>query len=145
MGNHKINPPQFHYSENPDITEFVPRPHVSRPHEPARVWAIDARHAPLYFFPRNCPRAAFWALPTTTHADSEAFLAHTDAQIVLTVEAAWLEAMQTTLLYEYEMPPDAFAPLNAPGSPEDHGVYVARKNRHTACGSARGKSACPTI
>lgn len=117
----------FHYSEQPNLAEFVPRKHAQRPDEEARVWAIDAVHAPLYFFPRNCPRAAFWTLPTTTPADARELMACTDAKIVCAMEWAWLERLQSTLLYEYEMPPEAFAPLNVPGSPEDHGVYVSRE------------------
>ena len=115
----------FHYSENPSIAEFVPRHHAARPHEEARVWAINAAFAPLYWFPRNCSRAAFWALPTTTPEDAQTFLSQTDAKIVLAIEAAWLMRVQNTVLYEYEMPPEPFAPLDAPDSPPYHGVYVS--------------------
>ena len=117
----------FHYSEEPNIAEFVPRKHAARPDEEARVWAIDNAHAPLYFFPRHCPRAAFWSLATTTEADARELMGYTDARIVCAMEWAWIERSQNTTLYEYEMPPDAFAPLSTPGSPEDHGVYVARE------------------
>jgi hypothetical protein len=43
-------------------------PHLSRTaksREP-RVWAIDTRHLPVYWFPRECPRATFWATSSTT-------------------------------------------------------------------------------
>ena len=51
----------YHFSEEPDIPEFVPRAvEASRP--PGRewlnsplVWAIDAWHAPCYLFPPGLP------------------------------------------------------------------------------------------
>lgn len=54
----------FHFSEEPDIGHFEPRP-VRTP--AARragqewlngplVWAIDEDHQRLYLFPRECPR-----------------------------------------------------------------------------------------
>ena len=76
----------FHFSEEPDIRVFVPRPPPARapglPSSPAPVaedarvvWAIDGWHAPLYYFPRDCPRVMIWSLPTTTDADRERWLA----------------------------------------------------------------------
>ncbi|MGV3489112.1 MAG: DUF6886 family protein [Tuberibacillus sp.] len=43
-----------------NITHFEPRQPQSFPDQPPLVWAIDEEHAPLYFFPRDCPRVAFW-------------------------------------------------------------------------------------
>src|SRR5690242_18830335 len=51
----------FHYSEDPSITTFVPRVPRSNPRQRAAVWAIDGQHAPLYWFPRDCPRVTVWA------------------------------------------------------------------------------------
>ena len=36
-----------------------------------KVWAIDDRHSWLYWFPRDCPRACFWAVEQTTDDDVE--------------------------------------------------------------------------
>lgn len=36
-------------SEDPSLGRFEPRD--------GKVWAIDTRHLPLYWFPRDCPRA----------------------------------------------------------------------------------------
>ena len=116
----------FHYSEEPDIAEFVPRLHVARPDE-ARVWAIDEAFAPLYYFGRSCPRAAFWALPTSTPEDANRFLGQTAAKIVVAIESSWLAPLQNTVLYEYEFPTKQFAPLDAPQSPAYHGVHIARE------------------
>ena len=115
----------FHYSEAPNIELFAPRKHQARPDEDARVWAIDALHAPLYFFPRDCPRAAFWTLKDSSPNDVRELLGQTDARFVLALEWAWLAKLQTTTLYEYEIPIETFTPLNPPGSPEDHGVWIS--------------------
>ncbi|MEZ5249161.1 MAG: hypothetical protein R2713_08100 [Ilumatobacteraceae bacterium] len=46
----------FHFSHDPTIERFVPHVPVTNPNQPPMVWAIDAEHAPLYWFPRDCPR-----------------------------------------------------------------------------------------
>jgi hypothetical protein len=56
----------WHVSEDPAIERFEPRD--------GRVWAIDTRHLPLYWFPRDCPRATFWAVEETTDDDVDRFL-----------------------------------------------------------------------
>lgn len=48
----------WHFSEDPTLGRFVPRD--------GKVWAIDERHSWLYWFPRDCPRACFWAIESTT-------------------------------------------------------------------------------
>lgn len=53
----------YHYSEDSTIEVFAPR--MGRLGAPM-VWAIDEWHSPLYWLPRDCPRAAFWPLPTST-------------------------------------------------------------------------------
>ena len=35
------------------------------------VWAVDTRHLPMFWFPRDCPRGTFWARPETSDADVE--------------------------------------------------------------------------
>ena len=51
----------WHVSENAAIVRFAP--HVSETAEEREplVWAVDTRHLPLYWFPRQCPRGTFWA------------------------------------------------------------------------------------
>jgi hypothetical protein len=111
----------FHYSEALDIKTFVPRPVASNPESEPLVWTIDAEHAPLYFFPRDCPRVAYWALPTSTPEDIERFLGHTAARRVIAIEGSWLERMRTTTLYSYRFAPDTFVSLR------DHGCHVSRE------------------
>jgi hypothetical protein len=79
----------YHFSETPDITVF--HPHVAKTsaiRDEAFVWAIDDWHAPMYFVPRDCPRACFWAGPKTTQEDRDpiALESHFTAGGVITVE-----------------------------------------------------------
>ncbi|TCP58292.1 hypothetical protein EV586_102746 [Tumebacillus sp. BK434] len=98
----------YHFSEDPSIRHFEPRLHPSHPDKPAMVWAIDEARAPMYFFPRDCPRVAFWAKPDTTADDQERFLAHTAARMVIAVESRWWQALQNTDLYVYHLPDETF-------------------------------------
>lgn len=99
----------YHFSERPDIEAF--EPHIARTssvHDQAYVWAIDDWHAPMYFVPRNCPRACFWPGPDTTHDDRERWFAGSHARMVMTVESGWLSRIRSTRLYRYDMPPQTF-------------------------------------
>jgi hypothetical protein len=125
----------FHFSEDPTIEVFHPRPAPwrgshSAPLTPdeARdqlVWAIDEEHAPLYWFPRNCPRVAYWPLPTSTPEDVARFLGHTDARWVIAIEGGWLERVRQTRLYAYGLPADTFQPQGSHGGP---GYYLSRES-----------------
>ncbi len=99
--------PLLHFSEDPSITRFEPHvPKTNPTHEPA-VWAIDAEHAPVYWFPRDCPRGSVWA-----NDDAQLELLRTRFQTtasrVQATELAWFDRMRTTELYVYELPRSAF-------------------------------------
>ncbi len=64
----------FHYSEDPAIARFEPHVPASNPSSPPYVWAVEARYAPLYWFPRACPRVTVWA----NDADQRALLRRLD-------------------------------------------------------------------
>ena len=113
--------PLYHFSEDPSIECFAPRPPLAHPETEPFVWAIDESHAPLYFFPRDCPRACFWPLPSTTPEDLARFWSHTNCRMVIAVEWAWLPRIQTTSLYRYSFAEDSFEPV------QDHGVHVSRE------------------
>jgi|ERR1035437_264431 hypothetical protein len=67
----------FHFSEDPAIAKFDPRPVQVASDRPAGrewlngplVWAIEESHQRLYLFPRDCPRILLWATPKTTAED----------------------------------------------------------------------------
>ena len=98
----------FHFSEDPTIAEFVPRPHPTRVDQPPYVWAIDAAHAANYLFPRDCPRICIAVGATTTAADRERFFHSTEARRIISVESGWLPRIRTTRLFVYHLPAVAF-------------------------------------
>jgi hypothetical protein len=101
----------YHFSEDPTIECFVPRTMETRPGEPARVWAIDEAHAPLYWFPRDCPRVSCWAAQTSTPEDIARFLGHPPVRMVVAIEGRWLARMREAQVYAYRLPGDGFLRL----------------------------------
>jgi hypothetical protein len=98
-----------HFSEDSSIGEFVPHVPATNPdHRPA-VWAIDAEHAPLYWFPRDCPRVTAWPRTTDEVGGFEAAW-NTTARRVHVTELGWLDRMRTTTIYRYDLPAAQFAP-----------------------------------
>jgi hypothetical protein len=99
----------FHYSEDGTIERFVPQVAPSNPSHPPAVWALDREHAPLYWFPRNCPRISVWAYDAEQQARlSERF--QTDASRICAAETAWLAAVRDARVYEYSFDAAKFAP-----------------------------------
>jgi hypothetical protein len=90
----------WHLSEDPTLGRFEPRD--------GKVWAIDTAHAWLYWFPRDCPRATYWAVGKTTDEDVEQRLDGDRERRVAVIETAWLERMHTVQLYAYRLPPEPF-------------------------------------
>ncbi|MDQ6602886.1 MAG: hypothetical protein M3176_06415 [Chloroflexota bacterium] len=80
--------PLSHFSEDSTIARFMPRSPLARPDVEALVWAIDERHAPVYFFPRDCPRVCFWPLPMTTLEDAARWFAAVPGRMVIAIESA---------------------------------------------------------
>jgi len=109
----------WHVSEEDGIELFVP--HVSATAATAEplVWAIDSRHLPLYWFPRECPRTTFWADAGTTARDAR--LLH-GAPRVHAVEGAWLERMRAAHVVAYRLPDASFRPY-----PEAGGYFVSNE------------------
>jgi len=103
----------YHFSEDPAIRRFHPRPAAAIEGNPSVVWAIDEEHAPHYFFPRACPRVVCWCEETTSQEDREELFALTSATKLAAVESAWLERIRQTVLYRYTMPDQAFSLHNA--------------------------------
>jgi len=102
--------PLYHFSEEPDIARFEPRAPIERPEVEPLVWAIDPWHAPMYFLPRDCPRACFWPGPQTTATDRERWFGASDAPMAIAVESRWLDRVRTTALYRYTLPEATFVP-----------------------------------
>lgn len=121
-------PRLFHFSDDPGIARFVPRPvRVAAERAPGMdwlngplVWAIDDPRQPMYLFPRDCPRILVWATDQTTVADREQWFPPGAARMIAHVEAAWLDRLSGGHIHRYELPVDGFESLR------DAGMWVAR-------------------
>jgi hypothetical protein len=98
-------------SENASIERFEPHVSATAASLEPRVWAVDTRHLPLYWFPRECPRGTFWATPETTSEDAELLRGSARVHIV---EAGWVGPMRTVRVFAYRLPDASFT--------EDRGV-----------------------
>lgn len=85
------------------------------------VWAVDAEHAPLFWFPRDCPRVTVWPRGDDERtAFREAW--HTTAPRVHAIETRWLDRLRTTTIHRYDFDDGPFVPW-----PEASGYEVARE------------------
>ena len=109
----------WHVSENPSLERFEPHVSATAAEREPLVWAVDTRHLPLYWFPRDCPRGTFWAHAATDPADAERLLG--DAERVHIVEEVWHGRMRTTPVYAYRLPAAAFEPHPGVG-----GYWISR-------------------
>lgn len=115
--------PLYHFSEDPSIERF--EPHIAKTsviQDEAFVWAIDDWHAPMYYTPRDCPRACFWAGEGTTMEDRERWLHGLEARFVMCIESAWLERLRTAVVYRYALPETPFTSMGHEG-----GHWTARE------------------
>ena len=110
-----------HYSEDPDITEFTPHVPATNPTSAPLVWTIEPAYAPLYWFPRDCPRVTVWAHDGEQRDRLRAAWECVAGRLHFAGagDEAWLRQTQ---LFEYSFAPDAFAPW-----PDAEGQWVARE------------------
>jgi hypothetical protein len=111
----------WHVSEDASIARFEPRRASFSTTDEPLVWAIDTRHLPLFWFPRDCPRGTFWAGPQTSPDDAEQFLLGPSVR-VHAVEAGWLDRIRSARVVAYRLPADSFAP-----HPEVGGYWVSQE------------------
>ena len=97
-----------HFSEDPHIERFTPRPVRVSPSNEALVWGVDSLHSHLYYFPRDCPRVIIWKSSRTSAEDAETFFGHTTSPVVAAIESRWLERLH-----------------NLPVHPANRGVRIA--------------------
>jgi Family of unknown function (DUF6886) len=100
----------WHVSEDDSIRRF--EPHRRPPHalDERLVWAVDTRHLPLYWFPRDCPRVTFWAGSETAEVDVVRFLDGDPMLRSHVVEPGWLDAMRAVRVVAYRLPEETFEP-----------------------------------
>ncbi|MDR3513576.1 MAG: hypothetical protein P4L73_18220 [Caulobacteraceae bacterium] len=119
----------FHFSDDPNIASFKPRPvAVPSRRPPGRdwlngplVWGVDERHQPMYLFPRDCPRILLWPRADTAADDLDKWLGGRTCRMIAHIEWAWLDRLRQTTLYRYELPEDTFEDL------DDAGMWVSRQ------------------
>ena len=118
----------FHFSADPNINTFIPRPvrvPVQRPAGMAwlngpLVWAIDEKHQPMYLFPRECPRILLWTTPETKLEDYDYWWQRSRSKVLAYTEEAWLGRVQRETIYRYEMLSSTFEDL------DDAGMWVSK-------------------
>ena len=84
----------WHFSEDPSLGRFLPRGRAADPGARPLVWAVDTRHAPMFWFPRDCPRGCIWPVSGTTPEDRDGFFGQSAANRVHVMEGGWLRRMQ---------------------------------------------------
>jgi hypothetical protein len=109
----------WHASEDPGIERFTPHRAATALGDEELVWAIDDLHVPSYWFPRDCPRATFWAGPGTTPDD--AALLH-GAPRAHAIEWDWWGRFCSARLFLYRLPESPFERYD-----ETAGYWVARE------------------
>lgn len=112
----------YHFSEDPHLRLFKPHVPATNPDCEPLVWAIDAEHAPLYWFPRDCPRVTFWAGPETPAEVFARFLGHGTSRRVHAIECAWLERLRQARVYAYHFDAASFEAW-----PDADGHWVSRR------------------
>lgn len=118
----------FHFSDDPAIEHFVPRPvSVASDRPPGRewlngplVWAIDDAHAFMYLFPRDCPRILIWAKPDSRHEERREWLG--DRRAAAYIERDWHDRLKAGVIHRYELPVEGFEDLG------DAGMWVSRQS-----------------
>jgi hypothetical protein len=98
----------WHVSDDPAIARFEPRAAEHHDSPEPLVWAIDDAHVPAYWFPRECPRATFWAVSSTSDEDVERFLSADRARRVHALQWDWLDEFRAARLWAYRLPSDPF-------------------------------------
>jgi hypothetical protein len=111
----------WHVSEDDSISAFRPHRSPTALTDEELVWAVDTRHLPLFWYPRDCPRTTFWAGPETTEGDVERFLDGDRTRRVHSVECGWLARLRSARVLAYRLPEETFEP-----HPEVGGYWVSR-------------------
>ncbi len=99
----------FHFSEDGTISRFAPHVPQTNPSHPPAVWAMDAEHAPLFWFPRDCPRISVWANDDRQRSVLRDTF-NTEADRICACESHWLDGIRRARLYRYTFSGAQFAP-----------------------------------
>ena len=111
----------LHYSEDASIEVFEPHVPTTNSTSVPLVWAIEPRYAPLYWFPRACPRVAVWANNLAQRAAVTARWGTTSDRVQF-ADRADEQWIRSTPLFEYTFDPDDFEAW-----PQAEGQWVATR------------------
>lgn len=114
-----VRPRLFHFSENPAIASFVPKPvEVPSNRLPGEewlngplVWAVSEEKQATYLFPRECPRILLWRTPTSTPEDVATWWGDSAVWMIAHVELDWRERIDTQTIYRDQLPTETFQSL----------------------------------
>jgi hypothetical protein len=106
-------------SEDDSLRAFRPHRAATFSEDAALVWAVDTRHLPMFWFPRHCPRAAFWPSNSTSPADLERFF-DGERKRVHATEHGWLDRIRSATVVAYRLPEATFHP-----HPEVGGYWIS--------------------
>jgi hypothetical protein len=106
----------LHFSEDPAIERFEPHVPATNPEQPPMVWVVDDEHAPLFWFPRECPRITYWA----DDGSPPDRVSPTAAERVHAIEERWLDRVRRCELFVYRFAVDGFSPW-----PDADGYWVS--------------------
>lgn len=104
----------LHFSENPGIREFAPHVPATSPHSPPMVWAVDAEHAPGFWFPRKAPRACCWSIGKPLTDIGRTLIGMGASTRMHAIESAWLERMRACTMYVYRFDAAPFRIYDVP-------------------------------
>jgi hypothetical protein len=104
----------WHVSEDASIRTFHPHRSATATGDAELVWAVDTRHLPMFWFPRDCPRATFWPSRATSTADLERFFDGEQKRVHAT-EHAWLGRIRSAAVVAYRLPEETFRPHDEVG------------------------------
>lgn len=99
----------YHFSEDSSIDRFAPHVPPTNPGHPPAVWAMDAEHEPLYWFPRHCPRISVWAYDERQQSMLRSTF-DTDATRICAAESGWLARIRAAQIFRYSFDGGGFEP-----------------------------------
>lgn len=115
----------YHVSEEPGIEVFEPRPSPQTFNKITGdvVFAVADEMLHNYLLPRDCPRVCYYAKTDSSQKDINKYIGNTDKKFIINVEERWLERINKTKLYLYEMPAENFELLD-----KGAGYYVSNES-----------------
>ena len=99
----------YHFSEDGSVDRFAPHVPPTNPGHPPAVWAMDAEHEPLYWFPRHCPRISVWSYDERQQTVLRSTFG-TDATRICAAESGWLDRIRVAQIYRYAFDGAQFEP-----------------------------------